>query len=85
VQDEAGGIAQALSLANQFVGFDKFVTILGDNIFDDNITSYVDNFRKQQYGAKILIKEVEDPNRYGVAELVGKNIVGIEEKPKKPK
>jgi glucose-1-phosphate thymidylyltransferase len=85
VQDEAGGIAQALGLAEQFVGNDQMVVLLGDNVFSDSIASYVDNFRTQQTGAKILIKEVQDPGRFGVAELSGNQIVSIEEKPLNPK
>lgn len=85
VQDEAGGIAQALGLAEQFVGDDQMVVILGDNVFADEITPYVDNFREQKKGAKILLQEVHDPKRYGVAELRGDHIISIEEKPKEPK
>lgn len=85
VQDEAGGIAQALGLAEHFVGNDQTVVILGDNVFEDSITDYVNNFRKQKKGAKILIQEVHDPARYGVAELEMDKIVSIEEKPKYPK
>jgi len=85
VQDEAGGIAQALGLAEQFVGDDSMVVILGDNVFSDSIAPYVDSFRKQGKGAKILIQEVPDPKRYGVPELDGDKIVSIEEKPQEPK
>jgi glucose-1-phosphate thymidylyltransferase len=85
VQDEAGGIAQALDLAEHFVGNDQMVVILGDNVFSDSISSYVANFKKQKIGAKILIQEVHDPKRYGVAELQENNIVSIEEKPQNPK
>ncbi|WP_123042240.1 sugar phosphate nucleotidyltransferase [Cohnella candidum] len=85
VQDEAGGIAQALGLAEHFVGDDSMVVILGDNVFEDSIAPYVENFRKQGKGAKILIQEVPDPNRYGVPELDGDRIVSIEEKPSHPK
>lgn len=85
VQDQAGGIAQALGLAEHFVGDDSCVVLLGDNIFEDDISKYVRNFVQQGKGAKILIKEVPDPERYGVAELKGENIISIEEKPKKPK
>lgn len=85
IQDQAGGIAQALGLAETFVGSDKCTVILGDNIFEDDITAYVENFKQQKEGAKILIKQVEDPERYGVPELKGDSIVGIEEKPKNPK
>lgn len=85
VQDEAGGIAQALDLAEHFVGEDQMVVILGDNIFEDDITPYVENFRQQGEGAKILLQEVPDPQRFGVAELSGDRILSIEEKPKHPK
>lgn len=85
VQDEAGGIAQALDLAEHFVGDDQMVVILGDNVFSDSIAPYVQNFKKQQTGAKILIQEVHDPKRYGVPELDGDKIVSIEEKPQNPK
>ncbi|MEB4783690.1 sugar phosphate nucleotidyltransferase [Paenibacillus jamilae] len=85
VQDEAGGIAQALDLAEQFVGDDQMVVILGDNVFEDDITPFVDNFRNQITGAKILLQQVQDPHRFGVAELQGERIVSIEEKPKDPK
>ena len=85
IQDQPGGIAQALSLGENFIGNDRCVVILGDNIFSVNIQEFVENFIKQPTGAKILIKEVTDPHRYGVAELKGNHIVGIEEKPKSPK
>jgi len=85
VQDQAGGIAQALGLAEHFVGNDSCVVLLGDNIFEDDISDYVNNFAQQGEGAKILIKEVPDPQRYGVAELNGDKIISIEEKPKNPK
>ncbi|UUZ83042.1 NTP transferase domain-containing protein [Paenibacillus sp. P26] len=85
VQDEAGGIAHALGLAEQFVGTDKLVVILGDNVFSESIVPYVLNFEQQPQGAKILIKEVHDPQRYGVPELSGNKIISIEEKPLNPK
>jgi glucose-1-phosphate thymidylyltransferase len=85
VQDQAGGIAQALGLAQSFVKDEPMVVILGDNIFSDDLTPYVENFLRQGTGAKILLQEVKDPERYGVAELSGNLIVGIEEKPKQPK
>jgi glucose-1-phosphate thymidylyltransferase len=85
VQDEAGGIAQALDLAEHFVGDDQMVVILGDNVFSDNISAYVRNFKHQQIGAKILIQEVHDPKRFGVAELQEDKIISIEEKPENPK
>lgn len=86
VQDQAGGIAQALGLARSFVRDDEpIAVILGDNIFSDNISSYVKNFKSQGSGAKILLKVVHDPERYGVAELEDRLIKSIEEKPKQPK
>ncbi|WP_059041771.1 sugar phosphate nucleotidyltransferase [Paenibacillus rubinfantis] len=85
VQDEAGGIAQALGLGEQFVGQDQMIVILGDNVFADDITPYMFNFMNQKTGAKILIQEVHDPKRFGVPELQGDRIVSIEEKPKHPK
>jgi len=85
VQDEAGGIAQALGLAEQFVGSDSMVVILGDNVFEDSIAPHVENFRRHGTGAKIFILEVPDPSRFGVPELQGDRIVSIEEKPLEPK
>ena len=85
VQDEAGGIAQALGLAENFVGNDLCSVILGDNIFKDSLFDDVKAFEKQGKGARILLKEVEDPHRFGVAELSGDSVIGIEEKPKNPK
>ena len=82
VQDQAGGIAQALALAENFAGGDSVTVILGDNIFEDNIKPFVDSFKE---GAKLLVQEVHDPERYGVAELDGNKIISIEEKPAKPK
>ncbi len=83
VQDEAGGIAQALGLARNFVGNDSMAVILGDNIFESELTDAAKNFDSR--GAQILIKEVDDPERFGVAEITGDQIKGIEEKPKRPK
>ena len=86
IQEEAGGIPQALGLAEQFVGDDKCVVILGDNIFENSIKSYVEKFKKQKDGAKILLKLVKDPNRFGIAELdYNDKIISIEEKPHNPK
>lgn len=85
VQDEAGGIAQALGMAEHFVGNDRMVVILGDNVFEDSIADYVSEYVKQSSGAKLLIQEVHDPERYGVAELSVDQIISIEEKPKLPK
>lgn len=84
-QEGEGGIAEALKLAEHFVEKDRFVVILGDNIIEKNIARAVNSFKKQPSGAKILIREVRDPGRFGVVELKGKKIVSIEEKPKRPK
>ncbi|MCD6427466.1 MAG: NTP transferase domain-containing protein [Caldisericaceae bacterium] len=85
VQDQAGGIAEALGLAKNFVNGDRCVVILGDNIFEDNITPYVNSFKSQKNGAKVLLKEIPDPTRFGVPELKDNKILFIEEKPKHPK
>jgi len=82
IQEKAGGIAEALSLAEDFVDGDSVTVILGDNIFQDNITKDIGNFKN---GAKIFLKEVTDAQRFGVAELKGDKVIGIEEKPKQPK
>jgi glucose-1-phosphate thymidylyltransferase len=85
VQDEAGGIAQALALAENFARCEPMAVILGDNVFEAKLDKYTDKFRKQKKGARILLKEVADPHRFGVAAVEGKKITGIEEKPAKPK
>jgi glucose-1-phosphate thymidylyltransferase len=85
VQDEAGGIAQALSLAENFAGGDRIAVILGDNIFEDSLAGEVSVYRDQPAGARVLLKEVPDPQRFGVAEVKDGKVIGIEEKPKKPK
>jgi glucose-1-phosphate thymidylyltransferase len=82
IQEKAGGIAQALSLAEDFVDGDSVTVILGDNIFQDNIKEDVRNFKN---GAKIFLKEMPDAHRFGVAELNGKKVIGIEEKPQEPR
>lgn len=83
VQDEAGGIAQALGLAENFCHGEPCAVILGDNIFEDPVRGPVEEFRS---GASIFIKEVDDPARFGVAEIDEKNnVLGIEEKPDEPK
>lgn len=85
VQDEAGGIAQALSLAEDFVHGQPLVVILGDNVFEDNLKKYADRFIAQKTGARLLLKQVQAPKRFGVAEILDGKVIGIEEKPKKPK
>lgn len=85
VQEEPGGIAQALGLTEDFSDNQKVVVILGDNILEDNISKAVLDFEKQEKGAKIFLKEVDNPQSFGVAEIDGDKIVSIIEKPKKPK
>jgi glucose-1-phosphate thymidylyltransferase len=84
-QEGEGGIAEALRLAEFFASGEKICVVLGDNLIEKNIRKAVENFRRQKKGAKILLKEVPDPQRFGVAELKGDRITRIEEKPKKPK
>ena len=84
-QEGEGGIADALSLAEHFAEGEKICVILGDNIVEKSIRHAVDDFRRQDRGAKILLKEVPDASRFGVAEMRGDRIVGIEEKPQRPK
>ncbi len=84
-QEGEGGIAHALSLAEHFVNGQKMVVILGDNIIQEDISSQVHHFERQFEGARLLLKKVPDPERFGVATLRGKKIVEIVEKPKKPK
>lgn len=84
VQDQAGGIAQALSLAENFADKEAVTVILGDNIFEDSLHEYIKDFKG--IGAKILLQKVKDPQRYGVAELDdNNNVLSIEEKPKVPR
>jgi glucose-1-phosphate thymidylyltransferase len=82
VQDEAGGIAQALGLARRFGRGGRLVVLLGDNIFSSPIAPFADSFRAQKSGAKVLLQEVPDPERYGVAITEGNKVVKIVEKPK---
>jgi glucose-1-phosphate thymidylyltransferase len=84
-QDGEGGIAEALGLAEYFAAGEPICVVLGDNIIENNICQAVDNFRRQKDGAKILLKDVPDPQRFGVAEIQGDRIVEIVEKPKHPK
>lgn len=84
-QEGEGGIAEALGLAEYFSEGDSVIVILGDNIIEKSIKIAVENFKQQGDGAKILLKEVEDPQRFGVAELDGEKVVNIVEKPKQPK
>jgi glucose-1-phosphate thymidylyltransferase len=85
VQDEAGGIAQALGLAENFAGGVPVCVILGDNVFQDSIATFVSAFERQRRGARVVLKRVQDPQRFGVAEVEGDRIVRIVEKPKVPR
>jgi len=84
LQNGSGGIAEALGLAEEFVDGEKAAVILGDNIFEDDFLESVRAFEKRS-GAMVFLKKVPDPERFGVAEVAGDKIVGVEEKPKKPK
>ena len=84
-QEGQGGIADALSLAEFFADKENICVVLGDNIIEKNIRSAVEAFQRQKRGAKIMLKEVSDPQRFGVPELDGDRVVRIEEKPKSPK
>jgi glucose-1-phosphate thymidylyltransferase len=84
-QEGEGGIAEALRLAEFFAAGEKICVVLGDNLIEKNIRKATDAFRRQKGGAKILLKEVPDPHRFGVAEMKGDRIVSIDEKPKMPK
>ncbi len=84
-QDGAGGIAAALALTEHFAKRDKIALILGDNVIEKNLVKGVADFEKQEKGAKIYLTEVKNPQSYGIAELDGDKVLGIEEKPKNPK
>ncbi|MBI3317895.1 MAG: NTP transferase domain-containing protein [Candidatus Omnitrophica bacterium] len=84
-QKGEGGIADALKLAEHFADGEKLVVILGDNILQADITPYVEAYKRQPSGAKILLKRVSDPERFGVAVFRGKRVLAIEEKPRRPK
>jgi glucose-1-phosphate thymidylyltransferase len=85
VQDEAGGIAQALGLAELFCHGASTLVILGDNIFLDSLRDFLSAAARRPDHAWIMLKQVPDPQRYGVAEVRGEAIVSIEEKPRRPK
>ena len=88
VQDEAGGIAQALGLVENFAGDEPICMILGDNIFEDSLWSYADQYKKQwkqRGGARLMLKAVHDPERFGVVEVDDDRVLSIEEKPANPK
>ncbi len=82
VQDKPGGIAEALGLAEEFADGSDICALLGDNIFFDDLTPIIQNFKT---GGHVFLKEVTDPHRFGVAEMKGDHVIGIEEKPTQPK
>ena len=84
-QEGEGGIADALSLVEHFADDEPICVVLGDNIIENNIRAAADAYRLQGRGAKILLKKVHDPERFGVPELDGEKVLNIEEKPSDPK
>ena len=84
-QEGEGGIAEALGLCEHFADEESVIVMLGDNIIEGNIKKAAADFEKQKKGAKILLKEVQDPERFGVPQLRGNKVIHIDEKPKKPK
>ena len=84
-QEGEGGIADALRLCEHFADDERICVILGDNIIQDDISPYAQKFEQQASGARLLLKEVSDPERFGVPELANGKIVNIEEKPDSPK
>jgi len=84
-QKGEGGIAEALGLCEHWAAGESVCVILGDNIIEKNIVRAARNFREQGSGAKIMLKEVHDPERFGVAQLKGDRVLSIEEKPKHPR
>ncbi|MEA2015689.1 MAG: sugar phosphate nucleotidyltransferase [Actinomycetota bacterium] len=84
-QEGEGGIADALRLAENFIDKDKVIVMLGDNMIQDDISNAIKAFEEQEKGARIFLKEVKDPERFGVAEIKEGNVINIEEKPRKPR
>jgi len=84
-QEGEGGIADALGLAEHFADNSKIIVVLGDNLIEKDIKTPVEKFRKQKHGARLLLKEVHDPERFGVVEIKDGKLTGIQEKPKNPK
>tara|TARA_A100001037_G_scaffold288806_1_gene299856 strand:- start:1137 stop:2177 length:1041 start_codon:yes stop_codon:yes gene_type:complete len=84
-QDEPKGIAHAIRLCKEFINNEKFVVFLGDNIIQKPIVNFVENFKKSNYDATVLLCEVDNPSRFGIADVENENIVKITEKPKNPK
>lgn len=87
LQEESGGIAQALNLTKSYIGNDDMTVILGDNIIEENIKEYLQNFKKQANGARIFLKEVsyDEAKRFGCAVVENDKVLYVEEKPKEPK
>jgi glucose-1-phosphate thymidylyltransferase len=83
-QDEPKGIAHAIRLCKEFVNNEKFLVFLGDNIIQKSIRDFAENFNKSDYDATVLLCEVDNPSRFGIADVENKKIVKITEKPKKP-
>jgi glucose-1-phosphate thymidylyltransferase len=84
-QEGEGGIADALALVEHFAAGDSVCVVLGDNIIEGNIVSAVEAYKHQRGGAKIILRKVPDPQRFGVPEIEGTRVLRIEEKPSKPK
>jgi glucose-1-phosphate thymidylyltransferase len=84
-QEQEGGIAEALGLAEDFAEEEPICVVLGDNLIEYNICQAAENFKRQARGAKAILKKVPDAPRFGVAEIRGKRVVNIEQKPKAPK
>ena len=84
VQDEPKGIAHAIKLCQEFVGNEKFLVFLGDNIIQKSINNFVDNFKNSDYDATVLLCEVDNPSRFGIADVKDGKILKITEKPKNP-
>lgn len=85
LQEHPGGIAQALGLCEDFADNEKVAVILGDNVYQDNFCAAVKKFQSERIGARIFLKQVFDPERFGVPEISGGKIIRIEEKPTSPK
>jgi glucose-1-phosphate thymidylyltransferase len=85
IQEEPKGLAHALSIAEDFADNGPIAMILGDNIYEENLKPAVDAFTKQEKGAKVILKEVLDPQRFGVVEFDGEKVIDIQEKPQFPK
>jgi glucose-1-phosphate thymidylyltransferase len=84
-QEREGGIAEALGLAEHFASGERICVVLGDNLIEHNICQAAETFKKQDHGAKVILKQVPDAQRFGVAEVRGSRVVNIKEKPKAPK